>query len=129
MPAATRRSMPADLGAAGRELWTAIAGADDEPAPYVLRPDEFAVLEDAARTSDMIDALAAAWAEMDRPMTAKGSMGQAVIHPLVAELRTYRAARAALLKQLRLPEEVAPAASGADPGDAARKAAAARWAK
>lgn len=125
MPDAHRRSMPADLGPAGRELWLAIAGADDAPAPYVLRPDEFAVLEDAARTSDMIDALAEAWNEMGKPMTGKGSMGQPVIHPLVAELRTYRAARAALLKQLRLPEEVA--APAANPGDAARKAAAARW--
>lgn len=125
MPDAPRRLMPADLGAAGRELWLAIAGPDDGAAPYVLRPDEFAVLEDAARTSDMIDALDAAWNEMGRPMTGKGSMGQPVIHPLVAELRTYRASRAALLKQLRLPEE--STAPQADRGDAARKAAAARW--
>lgn len=121
----TRRPMPADLGAAGREMWEAIAGADDAAAPYILRPDDFAVLEDAARTSDMIDALDAAWNEGGRPMTGKGSMGQPVIHPLVAELRTYRAARAALLKQLRLPEETSK--PQANPGDAARKAAAARW--
>ena len=62
------------------------------------------MLEDVCRTSDMIAALDAAWAEGGSPMTTKGSMGQLVIHPLIGEIRTQRKVRAALLKQLGLPD-------------------------
>jgi hypothetical protein len=35
----------------------------------------------------------------------RGSQGQKVINPLISELRQYRASRAALLRQLKLPDE------------------------
>ena len=89
---------PVGLGNAGKAEWSAIAGS------YKLRADEFTVLEDVCRTSDMIAALSKAWVDDDSPMTAKGSMGQLVIHPLIGELRVQRAARAALLRQLKLPD-------------------------
>jgi hypothetical protein len=90
--------MPLKLGAAGEAQWSAVAGK------YTLRPDEVTVLEDVCRTADMISALAKAWADDGSPMVTKGSMGQQVIHPLIGEMRSQRAARAMLLRQLKLPD-------------------------
>jgi hypothetical protein len=90
---------PAGLSKAGSALWRTIA------SKYQLRPDELAVLEDACRTADTIAALESAWAEDGTPMTTRGSMGQLVIHPLIGELRAQRNARAALLRQLKLPDD------------------------
>ena len=89
---------PVGLGKAGKAQWSSIAGS------YKLRPDELTVLEDVCRTGDMIAALIAAWAKDGSPMTTKGSMGQLVTHPLISELRQHRSARAALLRQLALPD-------------------------
>lgn len=96
---------PVGLGKAGKAQWSAIAGK------YKLRPDEFTVLEDVARTSDMLSALTDAWVEAGSPMTTKGSMGQLVIHPLIAEIDKHRKSRAAFFKQLALPDgdEAVPA--------------------
>ena len=69
-----------------------------------MRPDEFTVLEDVCRTTDMISMLTKAWGEDGSPMTTKGSMGQLVIHPLIAEMDKHRKSRAAFLKQLALPD-------------------------
>jgi hypothetical protein len=97
---------PVGLGKAGKAQWSSIAGS------YKLRPDEFTVLEDVCRTADMILALSEAWVEDGSPMTAKGSTGQLVIHPLIGEIRSQRSARAALLRQLKLPDaDEAPAAN------------------
>jgi hypothetical protein len=108
---------PVTLGGAGSALWGSIA------TKYALRPDELSTLEDACELSDMIAALAAAWAEQGKPLTTKGSMGQQVTHPLISEIRTHRMARQSLLRQLKLPDN----AAGADPSRSARKAASARW--
>lgn len=89
---------PVGLGKAGKAQWSSIAGK------YKLRPDEFTVLEDVCRTSDMILALSEAWADEGSPMTTKGSMGQLVIHPLIAEMDKHRKSRAGFLKQLALPD-------------------------
>ena len=89
---------PAGLGESGAALWDAIAGK------YRLRPDEFTVLEDACRTADMLSALTAAWIYDGSPMTTSGSMGQLVIHPLIAEMDKHRKSRAAFLRQLALPD-------------------------
>jgi hypothetical protein len=56
-------------------------------------------------------------------MTTKGSMGQLVIHPLIGELRAQRSARAALLRQLKLPDD----ASGEVATNQNRDAANASW--
>jgi len=92
----TALKAPAGLGKAGRAQWSAIAGS------YELRPDEVTVLEDACRTSDMLEALTEAWVGDGSPMTTKGSMGQLVIHPLIAEMDKHRKSRASFLKQLEL---------------------------
>jgi hypothetical protein len=92
--------VPAGLGVAAAAQWSAVVER------YDLRPDELVTLEDVCRLSDMIAGLDASWAEMGRPLTTKGSMGQLVTHPLISEIRTHRMARNALLKQLKLPDDV-----------------------
>ena len=109
---------PAGLGRAGRAQWSSITGA------YKLRPDEFTVLEDVCRTTDMLVALTVAWVEAGSPMTTKGSMGQLVIHPLIAEIDKHRKSRAQFLKQLALPDaDMTPVANQH------RSAAQAQWSK
>lgn len=111
---------PKTLGASGAALWDSIAGK------YELRADETAVLEDAARTADLIAVMEAGLE--GEPLMVKGSQGQLVIHPLISELRQYRSARAALLRQLKLPDE-----NSTDQGGALsaknRAAANARWSR
>ncbi|HVX20894.1 MAG TPA: hypothetical protein VHB02_06085 [Acidimicrobiales bacterium] len=120
------KQAPAGLNRAGKALWTAIT------EKYEFRPDELAILEDACRMADLIAAMEGAWADDGSPMTSEGSQGQLVVHPLIAELRQYRNARARLLKQLALPDDVG-AASGNGNTNArsaqARDAANARWAR
>jgi hypothetical protein len=111
---------PADLGVAGTALWRGVAGK------YELRADEIAVLTDACRTSDMITIMEAGLE--GQPLLVKGSQGQKVINPLIAELRQYRAARAALLRQLKLPDEGSSETGGALSAKN-RAAANARWAR
>lgn len=113
-------AVPDGMGPGGSVLWMLIAKA------YELRPDELVTLEDACRTTDMIDSLAAAWAEDGRPMTAKGSTGQLIIHPLIGELRTQRMARNALWRQLKLPD-LGGAEGGAE-ANQHRAAANSKWA-
>ena len=91
----------------------------------VLRTDELRTLEDACATTDMIAALTAIWEDEGRPVTTKGSMGQQVIHPLIGEIRTQRAARNALWRQLKLPDDP----SGAGESNQQRDAANSRWAQ
>lgn len=111
---------PAGLRAAGKKLWEDIA------SKYELRADELAVLEDAARTSDMIATMETGL--KGRPLLVRGSQGQQVINPLISELRQYRSTRAALLRQLKLPDE-----NSTDTGAALsaknRAAANARWSR
>ena len=114
----SKTKAPEGLGKAGSEVWKSIT------SKYELRADELATLEDACSITDMIAALTEAWAEDGKPMTTKGSMGQQVIHPLIGEIRTQRLARNALWRQLKLPDDAAPAA----PANQQRDAASARWA-
>ncbi len=94
----TGSTAPAGLGKSGKALWSSIAGS------YALRPDEAMVLEDACHTADLLSALTGAWVEDGSPMTTKGSMGQLVIHPFIAEMDRHRKSRASLLRQLALPD-------------------------
>lgn len=113
----TTTSLPAHLGAEGQRVWQSVA------SKYDLRADELLTLEDACAASDMIAALSKAWQDLGAPLTTRGSMGQEVIHPLIGEIRTQRAARNALWRQLKLPDE-----SGERPNQQ-RDAANTRWAR
>lgn len=109
---------PVGLGVSGRKLWSGIAG------PYDLRPDERRLLEDACREADLIDKLEAEINDPDHEMVVKGSMGQPVSSPLVAEIRQHRATLRALLGALKLPDDEQAAAPRSVQ---ARDAARARW--
>lgn len=110
---------PDTLASAGKALWVRIVDT------YDLRADELATLEDACAATDMIAALTSVWEDEGRPVTTKGSMGQQVIHPLIGEIRTQRAARNALWRQLKLPD-----ADGVEgESNQHRAAAQSKWAK
>lgn len=113
---------PEGLGEAGTELWTRINTTFD----FTDEPGKLAVLEQASRTVDQIEQLEDARAEA--PLTAKGSAGQLVIHPLIQELRQQRGALNTLLKSLGLPESDEETAARAERRSRAGKAGAeARW--
>lgn len=108
---------PRGLGKAGRDLWKAVV-ADFDPSPVEAR-----VLGQAAATLDVIASLEAQ-VEVDGVMV-RGSQGQPVLHPAVAEARQQRQAFGRLLAQLDFEgdgESVVSMESAR-----ARKAAQARW--
>ena len=109
---------PATLGDAGKLVWKSITGK------YQLRPDELLTLEDVCAFSDEIAELAAEWEAAGRPRTTKGSMGQLVTHPYVADLKDLRMKRNALWRQLKLPDDE----SGEVPVNQQRDAANSKWA-
>jgi phage terminase small subunit len=106
--------VPKGLAASGADLWRSIARqwAEDH-----LTPDarECRMLADACHEADVLAALSV---ELDAAMSegrliVKGSQGQPVTHPHVAEARRSRAQIAALLMKLGLED---PAASAKTPG-------------
>jgi hypothetical protein len=78
-------------------------------------------LEDACRIADAITQLEHGME--GQPLMAKGSRGQPVLNPLLAEQLPHRVALAASLRQLKLPD-----ADGLRPNQH-REAAQARWAR
>ena len=109
---------PESLSSAGRSLWSDVVSA------YDLRPDELRVLAAACGAEDMAAAFENAWAGDDFPLTTKGSMGQLVEHPLIGSIDKQRKAKAAFLRQLKLPDEAGPKVNAQREGGAARWAAA-----
>ncbi len=108
----------------GRALWKDIVTS----GLYVLRPDELRVLEDACKLRDRVHHLEEQMA--GRSLTVRGSTGQPVINPILAEDRQCREAFARLMKQLGLPDATGDMASGNTPrSTAARTAAQSRWGK
>ncbi len=103
----------------GAQFWRDVVGK------YELRVDELVVLEKVCRALDRVQVMSDAL--LDVPLLAKGSMGQPVVHPLVAEIRAHEAQVASLLARLRLPDD--PAVAGERPRSTqARSAAQSRWA-
>jgi hypothetical protein len=89
---------PAGLGAAGAKLWRSVVEVFD----FADEPGKVQILTQAARVADIV-------AELDEaadqaPLTVKGSMGQQVISPFIAEARAQRALLAQLLGRLDLPD-------------------------
>jgi phage terminase small subunit len=130
MSATKPAACPAALNTEGRKLWRSIARqwADDELIPDAR---ERRLLEDACHEADMLAVLAAelATALAEGRMLVKGSMGQPVANPLVAETRRSRAQIAALLLKLGLDqpraEERSPVA-GMTAAEAGRRGGLAR---
>lgn len=114
----TERDTPPGLADAGAQLWTEITG------DYELAPDERALLLEACRTADELDAMCAALSE--GPLLVKGSTGQPRPSGLLAEVRAHRVTLGKLLEQLALPEEGEE--KGKSPAQLrASKAAQVRW--
>lgn len=113
---------PDNLGPAGLELWKSITDVFD----FDEEPNKVALLARAARTADTIAALEAE--ASTQSMVSKGSMGQAVINPLVAEARSQTSLLDKLLKSLGLPETEEEQIERAQRRSrAAKTAARARW--
>ena len=111
---------PADLEAAGRELWRSIT------ATYELRADELRLLTEACRTVDELERLRAALADAE-PVVA-GSKGQVRPHPLIAEIRAHRLALRGLLASIGIEDADAEAGDGeAQRSAAGRALARQRW--
>jgi hypothetical protein len=113
-------SAPRGLGKAGKALWKSVQNDDLE-----LRPDEIAVLTEAAATRDVIASLAEATAR--EPAIVEGSKGQVIVHPGLQELRQQRALLASLLRQVGIPYPDEDGWDGLSPSQRGRKAAAKRW--
>lgn len=92
---------PTSLGDAGKVVWKAITGK------YSFRPDELVTLADYCGFADDIAEITAEWEALGRPWTTKGSMGQLVDHPLPKRRDDLRMKRAALARQLKLPDDAA----------------------
>jgi hypothetical protein len=108
------KKVPAGLGDAGTKLWRDVTGK------YELRADEVVILEAACAARDRVVAMES---ERNGAVTASGSMGQLVVHPLVAEVRAHEAQIAGLLAKLKLPDE-----GGVEQPSQQRAAAQSRWA-
>lgn len=118
--ASGKRSSSGRRDGAGRRLWKQLT-ADGK---YILRPDELRYLEDACKLADRVEYLESE-AET-RPSTVKGSTGQPVINPLLAEERMCRTAIGQLLSKIKMPDD--PAEAGGKPRSVgARTAAQSRW--
>lgn len=115
---AGKSTVPKGLAAAGSELWSSIKGK------YVLRVDEESILTSACKTVDRIAMLEKAHDDLGQPFLTRGSMGQDVIHPLIAEMRAQESHLATQLAKLKLPDD-----GGAAKPNQQRAAGNSRWAQ
>ncbi|MFN8019834.1 MAG: hypothetical protein U0P45_17200 [Acidimicrobiales bacterium] len=87
---------PAGTGPSGRRLWRSVT------ADFDLAEHELALLREAVRTVDQLDALAAVVADagsmVDTPQGPK-------VHPALVEARQLRLVLARLVASLRVPDE------------------------
>lgn len=113
---------PSTLAETGKALW------DEVVKTYDLRVDELRVLASACLAADMEAEFVKAWADLGRPYMSKGSMGQEVEHPLIGSIDKQAKSKAALLRQLKLPED-GNAADAGERSSQARAAANARWSR
>lgn len=122
MTATKKVAVPKGMKAAGAALWRKVLDL------YELRPDELVTLEKACRASDRIVAMEV---ELGDRVTATGSMGQVVVHPLIAEIRAHEAQVASLLAKLKLPDPGVGSGEGVEQprSTQARAAAQSRWAQ
>ena len=114
---------PGGLAAAGSALWASILG--DLDPNWVLDARELAALAQACRIADQLAGLDDA-VVADGP-TVRGSRGQRVIHPAIAEGRQLRLAQLRLLGSLELSDPTAAVQAATPAQMRARTAAQKRW--
>jgi hypothetical protein len=98
---ALKPRMPRGLGTEGKKLWEGVIGEFSLGAePHKLR-----ILFDACTTADVVKRLDDA--ARSAPLTVKGSAGQQVINPLVAQAQVAKGQLAQLLGRLNFapPED------------------------
>ena len=113
---------PDFLGDAGRQLFADIVADTD----FSDAAAEFRLLVEAAKIADLIAVLESEVAK--RPARTKGSMGQFVIEPTLAELRFQRGQLLNFLKAITAAT-VAEVAVSYNPSSAGQRASRARWDK
>lgn len=119
----TLSDTPAGLKDAGTALWRSITGDLDDD--WELDARELHLLERACRCADDLQALEA---QVDQDgATAKGSRGQTVVHPALAEARQLRLVQLRLLSALELVDPVEKRRAATPAIARARRAAEARW--
>ena len=115
---------PPGLGSAGRALWAEVC-ADVAEAGLELDARDRYWLASAAKLADRAATLEAALA--DAPLMVKGSMGQDVSNPLMAEWRSHSQLAAQLLARLKLDSAEESGALQMVGGNRQRAAANRRW--
>jgi hypothetical protein len=88
---------PVGLLETGLALWVSYA------TEFQLQPNELRWLEDACRLADIMAALREA--SIGQPLLTKGSTGQDVLNPLIAEQKTHATAVGSLLARIKLPAD------------------------
>lgn len=91
----TRKKAPSGLSVRGRALWREMHDL------YVFNPSEEGCLLEMCRLFDELERLETAMAA--EPVVVSGSMGQPVVHPLLADIRAHRLVLAKLAQALNLP--------------------------
>lgn len=87
---------PKEVGPRGRALWREVV------ARYELTPTEYEVLREMCCATDEVGRLTTVAKHVSA--TVKGSRGQAICHPVFAELRAHRESIRRLTRQLNLPD-------------------------
>ena len=84
-PKPQKPRMPRGFGVEGQKLWQ---GVVTEFELTTADPDKLRILFDACKTADLVKRLDDAAGKA--PLTVKGSMGQEVINPLIAQAQSSR---------------------------------------
>lgn len=106
---------PHGLRSRGRRHWRELHAVYD----FSEAPERLFLLEDACRVADLIDRLQEVVSDAN-DLQVRGSQGQPLSMPELAELRQYRTLLAQLLKALALPD-------GEDAMTFSQRGHAARW--